>query len=33
MESIVPGLVDWSQTGYMPTGRVKTDRWVADGAC
>jgi len=32
MEAIVPGLVDWSQTGYMPTGRVKTDRWVADGA-
>lgn len=32
MEAIVPGLVDWSQTGYMPTGRVRTDRWVADGA-
>ena len=32
MEAIVPGLVDWSQTGYMPTGRVKTERWVADGA-
>ena len=32
MESVVPGLVDWSQTGYMPTGRVKTDRWVTDGA-
>ena len=32
MEAIVHGLVDWSQTGYMPTGRVKTDRWVADGA-
>lgn len=32
MEAIVPGLVDWSQTGYIPTGRVKTDRWVADGA-
>ena len=32
MEAIVPGLLDWSQTGYMPTGRVKTDRWVADGA-
>jgi 2-polyprenyl-6-methoxyphenol hydroxylase-like FAD-dependent oxidoreductase len=32
MEGIVEGLVDWSQTGYMPTGRVKTDRWVADGA-
>jgi len=32
MEGMVQGLVDWSQTGYMPTGRVKTDRWVADGA-
>ena len=32
MEAIVPGLVDWSQTGYMPTGRIKTDRWVANGA-
>ena len=32
MEGIVQELVDWSQTGYMPTGRVKTDRWVADGA-
>lgn len=32
MEAIVPGLVDWSQTGYMPTGRVRTERWVADGA-
>lgn len=32
MESMVQGLVDWSQTGYMPTGRVTTDRWVADGA-
>ncbi len=31
-EGIAQGLVDWSQTGYMPTGRVKTDRWVADGA-
>ncbi len=32
MEAIVQGLVDWGQTAYMPTGRVKTDRWVADGA-
>ena len=32
MEGTVQELVDWSQTGYMPTGRVKTDRWVADGA-
>ncbi|MCC2641679.1 MAG: putative 2-octaprenyl-3-methyl-6-methoxy,4-benzoquinol hydroxylase [Nitrospira sp.] len=32
VEAIVQGLADWSQTGYMPTGRVKTDRWVTDGA-
>ncbi|HJU05461.1 MAG TPA: FAD-dependent monooxygenase, partial [Nitrospiraceae bacterium] len=25
-------LVDWKQTAYMPTGRVYTDTWVADGA-
>jgi 2-polyprenyl-6-methoxyphenol hydroxylase-like FAD-dependent oxidoreductase len=25
-------LTDWSQTAYMPTGRVRTPRWVADGA-
>jgi len=25
-------LADWSQTAYMPTGRVKAGRWVADGA-
>lgn len=25
-------LEDWSQTAYMPTGRVKTKTWVADGA-
>ena len=25
-------LSDWSQTAYMPTGRVRTSRWVADGA-
>ena len=25
-------LTDWKQTAYMPTGRVKTSRWVADGA-
>lgn len=25
-------LADWDQTAYMPTGRVKTARWVADGA-
>jgi 6-methylpretetramide 4-monooxygenase len=26
------GLNDWSQTAYMPTGRVRTPTWVADGA-
>ena len=26
------GLSDWSQTAYMPTGRVRTQTWVADGA-
>jgi len=26
------GLTDWNQTAYMPTGRVRTPRWVADGA-
>jgi 6-methylpretetramide 4-monooxygenase len=25
-------LTDWSQTAYMPTGRVRTPTWVADGA-
>jgi len=25
-------LSDWSQTAYMPTGRVRTPTWVADGA-
>jgi 2-polyprenyl-6-methoxyphenol hydroxylase-like FAD-dependent oxidoreductase len=32
MESTFKSLSDWSQTGYMPTGRVKTERWAADGA-
>jgi 2-polyprenyl-6-methoxyphenol hydroxylase-like FAD-dependent oxidoreductase len=26
------GLHAWTQTAYMPTGRVKTTTWVADGA-
>jgi len=26
------GLRDWNQTAYMPTGRVRTSTWVADGA-
>ena len=25
-------LRDWSQTAYLPTGRVRTPTWVADGA-
>ncbi|MDE3040245.1 MAG: FAD-dependent monooxygenase [Nitrospirota bacterium] len=25
-------LSEWSQTAYMPTGRVRTPTWVADGA-
>ena len=25
-------LSDWTQTAYMPTGRVRTPTWVADGA-
>lgn len=25
-------LKDWSQTAFMPTGRVRTPTWVADGA-
>lgn len=25
-------LNDWTQTAYMPTGRVRTPTWVADGA-
>jgi 2-polyprenyl-6-methoxyphenol hydroxylase-like FAD-dependent oxidoreductase len=25
-------LTDWRQTAYMPTGRVRTPTWVADGA-
>jgi monooxygenase len=26
------GLSDWSQTAYMPTGRVRAPTWVANGA-
>lgn len=25
-------LTDWSQTAYMPTGRVRTSKWAVDGA-
>ena len=29
---VFSNLTDWSQTAYMPTGRVRTSRWVTDGA-
>jgi 2-polyprenyl-6-methoxyphenol hydroxylase-like FAD-dependent oxidoreductase len=29
---VFENLGDWSQTAYMPTGRVRTSRWVVDGA-
>jgi 2-polyprenyl-6-methoxyphenol hydroxylase-like FAD-dependent oxidoreductase len=29
---IFNSLVDWNQTAYMPTGRVKTSTWVTNGA-
>lgn len=32
IEPVVANLRGWEQTGYMPTGRVRTPRWVADGA-
>ncbi len=32
IESVVENLRDWDQTAYMPTGRVRAPRWVADGA-
>ncbi len=31
--SLFGNLTDWSQTAYMPTGRVRTPTWVTDGAC
>lgn len=30
--SLFGTLSDWHQTAYMPTGRVRTSHWVADGA-
>jgi 2-polyprenyl-6-methoxyphenol hydroxylase-like FAD-dependent oxidoreductase len=30
--SLFANLTDWNQTAYMPTGRVRTTSWVADGA-
>jgi len=32
LEKTFRTLTDWKQTAYMPTGRVKTKQWVADGA-
>jgi 6-methylpretetramide 4-monooxygenase len=32
LEPIVSSLKDWSQTAYMPTGRVRASTWTADGA-
>jgi 2-polyprenyl-6-methoxyphenol hydroxylase-like FAD-dependent oxidoreductase len=32
LEALTDRLKDWNQTAYMPTGRVRTPRWVADGA-
>ena len=29
--SVFSHLSDWQQTAYMPTGRVRTPRWVVDG--
>jgi 6-methylpretetramide 4-monooxygenase len=31
-EPLFDGLTDWSQTAYMPTGRVRCTTWAADGA-
>ena len=31
-EDLFKSLVDWNRTAYMPTGRVRTKTWVADGA-
>ena len=32
LAGVVPNLVDWKQTAYMPTGRVRATTWVTDGA-
>jgi 2-polyprenyl-6-methoxyphenol hydroxylase-like FAD-dependent oxidoreductase len=32
LEPTFRSLTDWNQTAYMPTGRVRTNQWVADGA-
>ncbi len=31
-DNLFKNLTDWSQTAYLPTGRVRTPTWVADGA-
>lgn len=31
-EAIFRTLIDWKQTAFMPTGRVRTPTWVSDGA-
>jgi 2-polyprenyl-6-methoxyphenol hydroxylase-like FAD-dependent oxidoreductase len=31
-EAIFRTLTDWKQTAFLPTGRVRTPTWVADGA-
>jgi 2-polyprenyl-6-methoxyphenol hydroxylase-like FAD-dependent oxidoreductase len=31
-DGLFKNLTDWSQTAYMPTGRVRTPTWVSDGA-
>jgi 2-polyprenyl-6-methoxyphenol hydroxylase-like FAD-dependent oxidoreductase len=31
-EVLFRSLTDWNQTAFMPTGRVRTPTWVADGA-
>ncbi|HEX2056036.1 MAG TPA: NAD(P)/FAD-dependent oxidoreductase [Nitrospiraceae bacterium] len=31
-EELFKSLTNWDQTAYMPTGRVRTKTWVADGA-
>jgi len=32
LEKTIQNLVSWDQTAYMPTARVRTAGWVADGA-
>jgi 6-methylpretetramide 4-monooxygenase len=31
-QALFDSLLDWRQTAFMPTGRVRTPTWVADGA-